>query len=96
MVVFGGYAFVWGTVSHAVRQRAVPPEFPGRVGSVYVVGLFLGLVIGQGLGGVLAERWGLTAPFWFAFVGSGITLALVWRQLGHIAHADEESTEPAK
>ena len=57
-------------------------EFQGRVGSVYVVGLFLGLVIGQALGGVIADRWGLTAPFWFAFVGSGLTLALVWRQLG--------------
>ena len=89
MVVFGAYAFVWGTVSQTVRQRAVPQEFQGRVGSVYVVGLFLGLVVGQGLGGVIAEQWGLAAPFWFAFVGSGITLALVWRQLGHIAHADE-------
>jgi predicted MFS family arabinose efflux permease len=92
MVVFGGYAFVWGTVSQAVRQRAVPQEYQGRVGSVYVVGLFLGLVVGQGLGGVIAEQWGLAAPFWFAFVGSGITLVLVWRQLGHIAHADEAHT----
>jgi hypothetical protein len=31
----------------------------------------------------------VTAPFWFAFVGSGIILALIWRQLAHIAHADE-------
>jgi hypothetical protein len=31
----------------------------------------------------------LTAPFWFAFVGSGITLAVVWRQLALIAHADQ-------
>ena len=75
MVVFGAYAFVWSTVSQTVRMRAVPMEFQGRVGSVYVVGLFLGLVIGQALGGVIADRWGLTAPFWFAFVGSGITLA---------------------
>jgi MFS family permease len=89
MVVFGAYAFVWGTVSTAVRQRAVPTEYQGRVGSVYVVGLFLGLVVGQGLGGVVAQVWGLTAPFWFAFVGSGLTLALVWRQLEHIAHAED-------
>jgi predicted MFS family arabinose efflux permease len=93
MVVFGAYAFVWGTVSQTVRQRAVPQEFQGRVGSVYVVGLFLGLVVGQGLGGVIAEQWGLAAPFWFAFVGSGITLALVWRQLGHIAHVEAEPDE---
>jgi len=94
MVVFGAYAFVWGTVSQTVRQRAVPMEFQGRVGSVYVVGLFLGLVIGQGLGGVIAERWGLTAPFWFAFVGSALTLALVWRQLASIAHSGAATLDP--
>ncbi|WP_109505473.1 MFS transporter [Nocardioides speluncae] len=95
MFVFGLYAFVWGTLSSAIRQRAVPTEFQGRVGSVYMVGVFGGIVVGQALGGVLADVWGLTAPFWFAFVGSGITLALVWRQLGHIAHADEQNTDPA-
>ena len=72
---------MWGTLSNAVRQRAVPTEFQGRVGSVYLVGLFGGLVIGQGLGGVIADQWGLAAPFWFAFVGSGLTLALVWLEL---------------
>ena len=91
MVVFGAYAFVWGTLGYTVRQRAVPSEFRGRVGSVYMVGLFAGLIVGQGLGGVIAEHWGLAAPFWFAFVGSGITLALVWRQLAQIAHADAGS-----
>jgi predicted MFS family arabinose efflux permease len=89
MFGFGAYAFVWGTVSQTVRQRAVPTEFQGRVGSVYLVGVFGGLVIGQALGGLIADRWGLAAPFWFAFVGSAITLALVWRAVGHIAHADQ-------
>ncbi|GAB4078513.1 MFS transporter [Nostocoides australiense] len=91
MVVFGAYAFVWGTLSNAVRQRAVPTEFQGRVSSVYLVAVFAGLVVGQLLGGVIAEEWGLTAPFWFAAVGSGLTLLLVWRHLGHIAHADAAS-----
>ncbi|MBI1378396.1 MAG: MFS transporter [Frankiales bacterium] len=91
MVVFGAYAFVWGTVSQTVRQRVVPTELQGRVASVYMVGLFGGLVIGQAIGGWLASTWGLTAPFWFAFVGSGLTLALVWRQLAHIAHAPAET-----
>jgi predicted MFS family arabinose efflux permease len=88
MFVFGGYAFVWGTVSQVVRQRAVPGELQGRVGSVHTVGLFGGLVIGQVLGGPIADHWGLTGPFWFAFAGSGVTLALVWRQLGHLAAAE--------
>jgi MFS family permease len=87
MVMFGAYAFIWGTVSQTVRQRVVPTELQGRVGSVYMMGVFGGLVVGQAIGGVIAETWGLTAPFWFAFVGSGITLALVWRQLAHIAAA---------
>jgi len=87
MLVFGAYAFVWGTVAQTVRQRATPKALQGRVGSVYLVAVFGGLVVGQALGGWIAQTWGLTAPFWFAFVGSGITLALVWRQLSHVAHA---------
>lgn len=91
MFVFGAYAFVWGSLSNAVRQRATPHELQGRVGSVYWLGLTVGLMVGQLVGGVLAERFGPAAPFWFAFVGSAATLAVVWRQLGHIAHADEQS-----
>jgi MFS family permease len=93
MFGFGMYAFVWGTVSQTIRQRAVPTEYQGRVGSAYTVGLYGGVVVGQALGGAIADRWGLTAPFWFAFVGSGITLVLIWRSLGHIAHADREASE---
>ena len=48
-----------------------------------------GLLVGQFTGGLIARQFGAAAPFWFAFVGSGVTLVLVWRQLGHIAHADE-------
>ncbi len=88
MVVFGSYAFVWGSLSSAVRQRATPLDLQGRVGSVYWVGLVVGLLVGQLLGGVIAERFGAAAPFWFAFVGSGATLALVWRQLDRVALAD--------
>ena len=88
MVVFGAYAFVWGAVSTAVRQRATPTALQGRVGSVYMVCVFGGIALGQAIGGVVAARWGLTAPFWFAFAGAGLTLALVWGQLSHIAHSD--------
>jgi predicted MFS family arabinose efflux permease len=87
--VFGAHAFVWGTTSVTVRQRAVPVALQGRVGSVNTVGVFGGLVIGSGLGGVLAERWGVTAPFWFAAVGSALFVVLIWGQLRHVAHADE-------
>lgn len=84
--VFGAHAFVWGTTSITVRQRAVPTDLQGRVGSVNTVGVFGGLVVGSGIGGALARSWGVTAPFWFAFAGSAIFLGLIWRQLSHIAH----------
>jgi MFS family permease len=87
MFGFGLYAFVWGTISTTVRQRLVPMELQGRIASVNMVGVFGGLVIGQFLGGLLAQTWGLTAPWWFAFAGSAITLALVWRPISHIAAA---------
>jgi predicted MFS family arabinose efflux permease len=91
--VFGAHAFVWGTISTTVRQRAVPTEMQGRVTSVNLIGVTGGMVIGSALGGVIASHWGITAPFWFAFVGSAIFLSLIWRQLPHIAHADEEHVE---
>jgi predicted MFS family arabinose efflux permease len=86
-VIFGAYAFVWGTTSTSVRQRAVPERFLGRVGSVYLVGLFGGLVIGSAIGGAIAQIWGVVAPFWFAFVATAVILACIWRSLPAIAHA---------
>ncbi len=90
MFGFGIHAFVWGTTSAAVRQRAVPMAVQGRVQSVYMLGVNGGIVVGSLLGGVIAARWGITAPFWFAFVGSAVFLVLIWRQLVHITHADAE------
>jgi MFS family permease len=87
MFGFGLYAFVWGTISTTVRQRLVPMELQGRIASVNMVGVFGGLVIGQFLGGIIAQLFGLTGPWWFAFAGSAITLALVWRSISHIAAA---------
>jgi len=92
MFFFGAYAFVWGTLSNAVRMRAVPPAFQGRVGSVYMICVMGGMLVGSFLGGVVAHERGIVAPWWFAFFGSGLTLVLVWRELGQIAHADEQAT----
>ena len=57
-----------------------------------MVGVVGGLVAGQAVGGVVARVWGVTGPFWFAFVGSAIILCLIWRELTLIAHADEQAT----
>jgi predicted MFS family arabinose efflux permease len=93
--VFGAHAFVWGTTSVTIRQRAVPTELQGRVGSVNLVGVFGGLVLGAAVGGLLAQRFGVTAPFWFAFVGSAVFVVLIWNQLRYVAHTDaQEAPEP--
>jgi MFS family permease len=90
LVVFGAHAFVWGTTSTVVRQRAVPDELLGRVGGVYRVAVMGGLVVGTPLGGLLARTFGITAPFWFAFVGSALLVAILWRQFDHIVHEGSE------
>ena len=88
MFGFGVYAFVWGTVSQTVRHARRTDGVPGQGRRGLRVGLYGGIVVGQLLGGLIADQWGLPAPFWFAFVGSGITLTLLWRALGQVAHAD--------
>jgi predicted MFS family arabinose efflux permease len=88
LVVFGAHAFVWGTTSTVVRQRAVPDELLGRVGGVYRVAIVGGIVIGTPIGGLLA-RIDITAPFWFGFAGSALLVVLLWRQFEHIVHAGD-------
>jgi predicted MFS family arabinose efflux permease len=93
LVVFGAHAFVWGTTSTVVRQRAVPDPLLGRVTGVYRVAIVGGLVIGTPLGGLLARSFGITAPFWFGFFGSALLVAVLWRQFDHIVHAGEVSDD---
>lgn len=94
-VVFGAHAFIWGTTSTVVRQRAVPDELLGRVGSVYRVAIMGGIVIGTPLGGLIAKGFGLTAPFWFGFAGSALLVVLLWREFEHIVHAGDVAGSPA-
>ena len=87
MTLFGIHAVVWGTTSTTVRQRAVPTAFMGRVTSVYMLLNVGGGAIGAVIGGLIAQRFGIVAPFWFGFVGSAVLLLAIWRTLDDIAHA---------
>jgi MFS family permease len=89
MGIFGAHAFVWGTTSTVVRQRAVPDAMLGRVTGIYHVALIGGLVIGTPLGGLLAATYGITAPFWFGFIGSAVLVVILWRQFDLIVHAGD-------
>ena len=89
MVVFGAHAFVWGTTSTVVRQRSVPDELLGRVTGVYTIAVIGGMVIGTPIGGLLAREFGITAPFWFGFIGSAVLVTALWREFDNIVHASE-------
>ena len=59
---------VWNVITVSFRQAVVPQEIFGRVNSVYRLLGWGGMPVGALLGGLLARRFGLTAPFWFAAV----------------------------
>ncbi len=86
--IFGIHIAYWATTASAVRQRATPMALQGRVGAAYVMAMLGGMAIGNVIGGVLAERWGILAPYWFGFAGSALLTALLWGELGHLAHED--------
>jgi MFS family permease len=88
MVLFGAHEVVWWTTSITIRQRAVPAELLGRVGGIYTVGLTGGIVVGTPIGGLLAKTFGITAPFWFGFIGSALLVTVLWREFRHIAHQE--------
>jgi predicted MFS family arabinose efflux permease len=87
LTAFGMHAVVWGTTSTTIRQRVVPTALLGRVTSVYMIGSVGALSLGTLLGGAIAQRYGIIAPFVFAAVGAAVTTALVWRSIAHIADA---------
>jgi predicted MFS family arabinose efflux permease len=93
LLLHAGHVDPWSIrpvpVSHQGAGDGVRQGTGRRSFAALRFGVFGGIVLGQGLGGVIARIGGITGPFWFAFVGSAVILALIWRQLPHIAHADD-------
>ncbi|TCC11964.1 MFS transporter [Kribbella soli] len=85
MAVFGVHAVVWGIVSTTARQLATPDALMGRVNSVYLLASVGGAAIGSALGGVLAQQYGLAAPFAIAFVAMVVMTAVAWRPLRNVS-----------
>jgi MFS family permease len=74
-VLSGVFVITWNVITVSLRQRIIPDHLFGRVNSVY---RFIGwgsIPIGALLGGVLADAFGLRAPFFVA--GAVILLSLV-------------------
>ena len=81
LIVFSVHAMVWGITVTSLRQRAVPEELRGRVGSVFALLDLGGAALGALLGGLIAGLWGVTAPFWAAAAVMAGVVLLAWRPL---------------
>jgi MFS family permease len=81
LVVFSIHATVWGVIVASIRQRVVPSDLRGRVGSVYSLLDLGGAALGSLLGGLLASTWGITTPFWIAAGAMTAITVGAWRPL---------------
>jgi MFS family permease len=77
--VFGVHGSLWMIVTLSIRQRVTPAPMQGRVTSVYLFVAAGGNALGAVLGGALAGRFGLTAPYWLGFVVALLVSAATWR-----------------
>ena len=80
--LFGFHAMTWSVISVSLRQELIPTRLIGRVNSAYAVFGFGSLSLGAVAGGVLAARYGLTAPFWCSFVAMTLLTLACWPILG--------------
>jgi predicted MFS family arabinose efflux permease len=79
LFAFGVHGALWGIVGSSLRQRLTPPEMLGRVGSTILFVAAGGNCVGALLGGAIATRFGLTAPYWVGFVAAVVVSATTWR-----------------
>ncbi|MFE0593935.1 MFS transporter [Micromonospora echinospora] len=87
LALFGVHGALWGIVASSLRQRLTPPELLGRVGSANLFVAAGGNCVGALLGGALAARFGLTAPYWVGFVVAVLVTASTWRVFDRAAVA---------
>lgn len=74
--VIGGFGvMVWNVVTVSLRQMIIPNRLLSRVNSVYRLVAWGTMPLGAALGGVLADVFGLRAPF---LVGAVVVLTLAF------------------
>src|ERR671910_912585 len=76
--LFGFHAMTWSVISVSLRQELIPARLLGRVNSAYALFGFGSLSLGAIAGGVLAARYGLTAPFWCSFAAMTVLTLTCW------------------
>lgn len=78
LAIFGFHALVWGALLTSLRQELTPDQLRGRVESVYRLLENGAAAPGALIGGLLASRINLTAPFWFNAIVALALIPLVW------------------
>jgi MFS family permease len=79
LFAFGVHSSLWNIVGKSLQQRLTPPSMLGRVGSTSLFLAAGGNCVGALLGGAIATRFGVTAPYWVGFVVAVAVSALTWR-----------------
>jgi MFS family permease len=79
LFAFGVHGSLWSIVASSLRQRLTPPHMQGRVSSTNLFIAAGGNCVGAVLGGVVAARFGITAPYWVAFVVAVLVSVATWR-----------------
>jgi MFS family permease len=79
LFAFGVHGALWTIVGSSLRQRLTPPEMLGRVASTSLFIAAGGNCVGAVLGGVIAAKFGITAPYWAGFVVAVLVSAATWR-----------------
>ena len=88
LFAFGVHGALWTIVGSSLRQRLTPPEMMGRVASTSLFIAAGGNCVGAVLGGVIAARFGITAPYWAGFVVAVLVSAATWRVFNPAAVAE--------
>ena len=79
LFAFGVHGALWSIVGSSLRQRLTPPAMMGRVSSTTLFIAAGGNCVGALLGGVVAAKFGLTAPYWVGFVVAVAVSVATWR-----------------
>jgi MFS family permease len=78
LTLFGFHAMTWSVISVSLRQELIPGRLLGRVNSAYALFGYGSMSLGAVGGGLLAARYGLTAPFWCSFAIMSLLTAVCW------------------
>ncbi|MGC4812969.1 MFS transporter [Micromonospora sp. DT228] len=95
LFAFGVHGALWNIVANSLRQRLTPPALQGRVASTTLFVAAGGNCVGALLGGVLAARFGITAPYWVGLVVAIGVAAATWRVFNRAAVTRAYADPPA-